>query len=511
MIHWRQVRIAAATLAVTGSVLAQSSAQTPGSLPAGHPPVSKTKTSTSAPAGAAKTQGKLDAEAKAKAQTEPRAPSKTEAPGTPANAKSKAKAPETDAETPPETAGANDDLDQDSKRQGAAHSELFRAPQDTAVPSKAVPEGTIVAQVLDQNGKPRPNIEVRLGILFQTIAQGERRQHRTQQTDSEGRVRFSGLESSSSYSYRVSVPSGAAEYASPPFNLREGMGQKVQLHVYPVTRSLKEALIGTRALVYIQPRDDVFQFEIQLRVFNMGAVTWVPDNAIIDLPSGANAFVTPDSMSDTRLVKDGNEARLVGTFSPGQHDVSMRFQVPSDKSATEDFDLTLLPNVAEAIVASEASSSMELKVDGFPSARVSKSQRGERVLVTSRALSRAEPAISDIDIHLTGIPVPGNAPWIAVGLAALLAAAGIWSRLSDQRATEDRELADSTLQQARERLLEELVALEQAFAGGQIGPRTHERARRRMLNALARLEAQELSHKAETMASPGIAEGSVAG
>ena len=120
--------------------------------------------------------------------------------------------------------------------------------------------------------------------------------------DASGKVTFSGLDQSTNYSYRVTVKSGAAEYASNPFQFRENVGHRVLLHSYPVTREIKGSMIGMRGFVYIEPRDDVFQFEVLFRVFNVGRVTWVPSGStFMRLPEGYKAFKANESMADTRF------------------------------------------------------------------------------------------------------------------------------------------------------------------------------------------------------------------
>ena len=83
--------------------------------------------------------------------------------------------------------------------------------------------------------------------------------------------------------------------------LGESGGQRVLLHVFPVTRDLRQALVGMRGVVFIQPREDVFHIESSFQVINIGLQAWVPDGTKISLPSGAKGFRTNDSMSDTRV------------------------------------------------------------------------------------------------------------------------------------------------------------------------------------------------------------------
>jgi hypothetical protein len=78
-----------------------------------------------------------------------------------------------------------------------------------------------------------------------------------------------------------------------------------------------------------------------------------------------------------------------------------------------------------------------------------------------------------------------------VGLAAAIALAGIAQSFGRRRATTTLRsyLSKEDRQRASELLLEELISLEQAFQQGSIGRKTHEQARRQLLEAFARLRS----------------------
>lgn len=358
-------------------------------------------------------------------------------------------------------------------------------PRDESAKADDLPRGTIEATLVNAQNVPLPNSDVRLGIMFQRISEGESRSERFARTNAEGKVRFDGLSAGSDYSYRVTFKSGAAEYASMPFALGD-VGHRVLLHVFPVTRDIAEALVGMRSFVYIEPRDDVFVFELLYRVFNVGSVTWVPNDVVLELPKGFKAFNAQRGMTDVGFeVVDGVGARLKGTFTPGQHDLSARFQVPkgTDESAT--FRMGTLPRVAELRVIAEASSQMRLEVDGFEQPQVAANQ-GKRVLVTRKLLERGDELEKGFTITLSGLPVPGYGRWIAVMLALGLGGVGVAAaRGALELGKESSKAAD--LKNAREVLLGELVEVERSRERGDLGPRAYADARRVLLNALARL------------------------
>jgi hypothetical protein len=191
---------------------------------------------------------------------------------------------------------------------------------------------------------------------------------------------------------------------------------------------------------------------------------------------------------------EGRGARLKGTFFPGQHDVSFRFQLTKEAEPSASFVMGALPRVAELRVIAEASPQMSLVVDGFEQPQVSSNQQGKRVLVTRRLFTTGdELASGEVSISLAGLPVPPSGRWYAVAIAAALATIGLLSarglmRLDDgddQRESQDRETA-------RDLLLTELVEVERARRTGDLGPRAYGDARRSLLDALSRLGADVL-------------------
>jgi hypothetical protein len=366
-------------------------------------------------------------------------------------------------------------------------------PQDLSAPAPDLPKGVIEAVIVDGKEQPIVGTDVRLGIMYQSVAEGESRSEKFARTDGSGRVRFEGLSIGNGYSYRVTLKSGAAEYSTTPLNLPEDSGYRVRLHVYPVTHDVSQTYIGLRGIIFIETRDDIFQFQVMMRVLNLGAVTWVPRDVSVSLPRGFKAFGAEKGMTDTRFeVDEGRGAKLLGTFTPGQHEVSFRFQVPKVRDPSASFELGLLPHVYEMRVIAAASPTMKLDVSGFEEPRVDQTQNGQRVLVTRR-LFNAKEQVSSFSVHLSGLPVPGPGRWIAAVIAALLAASGFGAARGYLNFDAPGKLKpDEELVVARELILKELVLVERARQAGDLGPRAHTDARRALIDALARLGPRAL-------------------
>jgi hypothetical protein len=361
--------------------------------------------------------------------------------------------------------------------------------QDAVVAAPDLQPGTIGVKLVNAAGEPLANVEVTLGIQFQKIAEGEQRTERRAKTDANGAATFTGLATGSDFSYRVAARSGPAEYSSDPIQLKPDMGMRSFLHVYPVTRNPAEAAVGGIGYVYVETRDDVFQFEVLFRYGNRSQVTWVPENARMSLPSGFKAFKAGEAMTDVGFEEEpGRGVKLKGTFAPGQQSASFRFQVPRHEESSATFEFGTLPHVAELRFIAEAAPGMEIDVDGWEKPQSDVSQTGQRVLVTRRVAVRGEAAgLGGFTASLAGIPTPGPGRWIAVLVAAALAALGVAAFGGKVGAETQADLQERDAERARRVLLDELVALTRARREERIGPSTYESARRALVEALARI------------------------
>lgn len=457
---------------VTAGTTAPAAPAATGRLPAGHPPVAG-----AAPAAAPASSGPLPAGHPPVTGTA--AASATAAPA--AGATTTAGATAT-----PATPAAGADAQAANPHAANPHGGM-NTPRDFSRPDASVPIGSIVATIVDGDGRPLAGVPVRLGKMFQSIAEGDQRDSETQTTNAQGEVSFSKLEASTRFSYRVTVSKGPAEYTTTPFRLAEDRGQRVLLHVYPVTSNPDEARIMMRGLIYVEPRDDVFQFEFWLQVYNLGNVTWVPSGVGMQMPEGMKAFSPRESMADTRAEADGDSrVKLLGTFSPGQHDVRFNFHVDNPQDPAVAFQLGLPPKVGEFRVVAAAAKGMTLSARDFPPVQVSVGPQGERVLVTQRRAQNQD--FDRVHFELTGLPTRGNAPWVAVMLAMATAASGIYvARQAPPASRGRRRKLSGDLKKARDVLLDELVQLERAKEQGKVGPKSYEQTRRALITALARI------------------------
>jgi hypothetical protein len=350
-----------------------------------------------------------------------------------------------------------------------------------------LPAGMLEVLVADPDERPLPGVDVTLEVQFSKISEGESRSQKRAKTDANGRARFTGLASTMEWSYQVTVATGPAVFASAQFRLRDNAGYRVLLHVYPTTSDLERTIV-MGSFLSVETRDDVFQLNMVLHVFNVSRMAWIPNDVVISLPEGYKAFAGEDSMFDTRAEElEGRGAKLRGTFPPGERKVRFRFQLPKASESSVTFSVGLPPRVAQAQVLATASPEMTLEVaNGFSTPEAGKTELGDRILQTTRMIKRGEDPIPSLTVTLTGLRVPGLGRWVAVfiafGFACFggLAARGDLKLASAEKVQGDRE-------RARELILSELVAMERAKAEGTLGPNAYERAHRALVDALARI------------------------
>jgi hypothetical protein len=364
-------------------------------------------------------------------------------------------------------------------------------PQDTATVDPSLPAGSLVVEVRDADDRPVPRAEVSVASLVQTVAKSDSRRRTTAGADEAGNARFTQLPTGATASFRVTVPwsgprGATAVYAAPPFQLDLTKGERVRVHVYPVSSEIDSTLIAVQAMAYLELKDDAFDVSEIYQIYNLGKATWIPNDVVIDLPSGAKVLASEAGMDDARFEAVSGGAKLLGTFSPGQHDAELRLSIPYDPGATFETTLGLPPHVARMRVVAEAGKDMKLSVDGFASASPDRNQRGQRVLIADRQLRNGERPLGQVHITLDNLPGPGSARYMALAISAAAVAVGLYFGLG--RKTESGKAATrEEAAEARLQLVAALATLERARDAGEVGPKTFARDRQLLLDALARL------------------------
>ena len=363
------------------------------------------------------------------------------------------------------------------------------------VPASELPAGEIEVRLMSKDFDNIENQEVTLNVSKQSIERGNVDTTLTARTDSRGVAKFTGQPTETDHIYDAQIAVGAARYSTGQFQFRDGEGGlRAIVPIYKSTSSLDGLLLITRTLIAMVPQDNMFVVDVLFRVENYGEISWLPENVSIPLPEGFKALTVREPKADGRFEADGDTGvKLVGTLAPGQHDLMFRFHLPTEGRSDMAFHFPTTLNTGMVRVVLESSPTMQLTLPGFPEPEESRNQDGQRRLIAGRDfINEKVRAPDDIEVKISGIPTPAKGRTVAVGLASLLALGGLAQVFNRKRTAVPArsDLSKEDRERASELILEELIALEQAFQQGSIGRKTHEQAKRQLLEAFARLRAE---------------------
>ena len=408
------------------------------------------------------------------------ASSKAATPGSPASAPTAAPA------TLPAGHPSVDDAPSSDGNPHAKVNGIFDPPPDTEVDDPTLPPSTIAVDLRDADDKPVAGEAVTLGIIRQSVAKGDSRQHRAATSDASGRVLFSDLDPAGATAFRVSVVRDGATFAAMPFSLAQGATKRVTLHVYPVVHDTEEAKVGFEAIIVAELHDDRLQFDEQIRVFNVGRTAWQPTDFVMALPSGFTALTAQQEMSDRGAeAAEGRGAKLKGTYPPGVQAIEFRWQLPWDNDADVSVDIGLPPQTAHVRVLVAASPSMTAEVAGMPAAERKLDDRGQSYLVTEQMATHGASPLTSVRLSLHGLPTIGSERVVVTLIAALGVLGGLALALSSTLSRR-KPAASNAPDAVRAELLERYAELERARRSGEVGPKTYERAAREIIEAIAR-------------------------
>lgn len=366
-----------------------------------------------------------------------------------------------------------------------------RIPKDVVIDDPSVPAGAIWVKILDEKGQPQPNVDVTLTVTRTKISEGESSSKRVVRTDEKGVHLFSGLQKGTDVVYAVSVANAApddaaytAVYASGSFNLPLDRGFQVQLHRFPVSKSIDKLLAAVDgADTIIEIRDDQLEIQQVFDIINVGTTTWAlgPEGLFLALPPGNKGLRTAETVDTHGAVGvEGKGVRWIGAFRPGRSRLAYDYKIPYDGAAEFDLEIALPPRVMAARVRIPTRKGMTMTVDGFPPARTEITETGVKVASTLKQGSPQDP-IHVLHVRVGGIPTAGPARLVAFSAALGIILVGVWA-LTQARAQREVQASNALRDRIRLRLLDEIKELDAALARGLIGPKAHARERAKLVD-----------------------------
>jgi hypothetical protein len=334
-------------------------------------------------------------------------------------------------------------------------------PDGVARPDKAIPPGTLIVHVQDENGAPKADVPVVLGHA----RQGEDTVRELKgKTDANGDAKFDGLDAKPNSGYLTeAIGENGIRFPSKPFRLVENMGSRVILEARHVSQDRRVLQIGRGSHFVFEIVDDAVQAMEVWRLSNLGtAPVDIPGGVHIPLPSRAVQIqLAPNAPPNLSIA--GHDVVWKGPIPVGDTEIHVGFAL-AYKGLRLEIEQPAPLEVTEVNVITERIPGLTVESDEIRFAEPETQDIQGRAIQLFRGPGVA--AGGTIRFRLVGLP-HADVTWrlVAATAAVLLLVGFIGWALVGKSGTSSRE----ALEKERERLLDELVALDAATAGGKSG------------------------------------------
>jgi hypothetical protein len=332
------------------------------------------------------------------------------------------------------------------------------------MPMNDVPAGSVMVRVVrDEMSNTLPNITVQIEVDGRVL---------TAKTDAEGLAKFPGLAVGASVHATATV--GTEKLDSQPFTVPPGQGVRLLLVTgagaggadapllpAPPVAGAGPISFGGQSRIQIEMNDDAVEVFYILEVVNRtaGPIN-TPAEIVFQLPEGATQGSTLEGSSTQAQVR-GNTVSISGPFAPGTTPVQLAFTLPpagSGRSIRQSFPVPV--DQVQVLVARTG----DLQISSPQFSNNGNTGNGAGAFLIGNGPGVA--AGTEITLALSGLPTRPTA-WrrVAIGLVVIILLVGTWATFSarpgDALAARRKEL-----ETRRERLLGELVRLEEHRRSG---------------------------------------------
>lgn len=315
----------------------------------------------------------------------------------------------------------------------------------------------------------------------------------TVQTGVDGKYSFSGLSTDASYTYEVDITYQGADYYSDPLQFVSGETSITADIGVNDTTSTDEAISITLAHVVLTQDSNGLNVTQYYDFANSGdrAYIGLPSSTApgknetvkMTLPQRAANFQVAYGMTDTELIKNGNSLIDTVPVTPAGREISFSYTLPSTASLawTFNYDVTrfdiLTSDPSIKLTGDKLTAEQPLNINGGNYQDYSSENlvRGDTVSAVLSAASVSSLGHFNWEWLLL-IPIVG-----VVGAIGIVAA----KRRRDQ--PEPSRLPSNNYPDLKEKLLNEIAALDDSFEDGKIDRKEYERLRSEKKRKLATL------------------------
>jgi hypothetical protein len=386
---------------------------------------------------------------------------------------------------PAEGEGEDDDA---QTAQGSSAPPLNPLRGVDARPDVSADPGTIAVRVLGVDGKPLVNQDV-------VLVSADRQQELTQRhlpTDSQGRARFDKVAADPKLAYMVATRIDGTPYNSKPFVMPAKPGLQVELHAESATHAADDLLLGSESHIAIEIADRELNVIEEFSLENRGApYDPGPDGLLFPFPDGFTGAQTADGTPPNAQIVDKKGLVWRGMLPPGRTQLRFGFLL---KLAKPDYVFRQPMPIAMDGTRVIVERTDQLEVDGPSVKQKDPRELSGRKFFLAGSEDR-QTAGTPIELTLHNLPLPEQrGPYLALG-ASLAIVAGTVVAGRRSRGKPAAGAATRKLTERREKLLTELVALEESRRGGRTADAPYKAQRDELVQALERvyreLDAQE--------------------
>ncbi|PHY11317.1 MAG: hypothetical protein CK533_05000 [Acidobacterium sp.] len=327
------------------------------------------------------------------------------------------------------------------------------------LPAGDVPDASVTVRVLRE----------RMGnnISGQLVTLRVGTESRTATTDAQGRAQFSALPAGASVQASTTVDGEVLTSQEFPVPARGGIRVALISGIQKAADAEKAAAaaaakeparpgvveFGPESRLIFEFQNDTLTVFYLLEVVNSARTPIdIGGPILMELPTGASGVSMMPGSSPTASVS-GDILTITGPFAPGKTSAQVGFSLPQVGAAStiqQKWPIAL----AQLFVAAEKVGAMQMSSPQLTDTREMTSDGQQFIMGTGGRINAGET----VSVNLSGMPAQSRWPRnVALGVAALVFAVGLWMAVSPQAA---RAAEGAKLETRRERLLSEVVALE---------------------------------------------------
>jgi len=329
----------------------------------------------------------------------------------------------------------------------------------TPLPAPELPNGTITVRVVrERMGNNVAGQDVTL-----TVGQDKR----TLKTDAQGRAQFDKLTPGATVQATTTVD--GETLTSQQFAVPERGGVRVALIAgIAAAKAAEKAAadaaakepprkgvveIGAESRIIIEYQDDNLTVFYLLEIVNNARTPIdIGGPLLIRLPLGAAGASMMQGSSQNASAK-GDMLTVTGPFPPGKTVAQVGFSLPNAEESIT-IRQTWPAALAQLFVAVEKIGPMQISSPQLTNVQEANTEGQNFIMATGGRINAGDTLV----LTLTGLPAHSRTPrTIALAVAALMFVIGAWFAMSPSKAHADQ---DAKLQHKREKLLNEIVALE---------------------------------------------------